>query len=594
MDKRSIIKKLNGVLLFLIILSMGCIIAVSLPFSVRDEIDDIDDDFGKGWTLQYQGEAKSSEIDLMVRKIKNPMNKRIILTKTLPQEEIRDASIAFIAARLDVDIRIGGEEFFHYEPQTILGNITMDGPETILVRLPERYMGKEIRITLEGKYQDTSSSLTHMCFGQESKIILHKIGTNSVKGLLGSFLVTIGIILLVVALSMRKIEFEYGKRTLWMGLSVFCIGWWYVVDFMHASGIVYYDTAGFLLCGFLYLVIPFLVMKFLQNVVSSKWSRVIARISYLYIYGGAALCVLRLTGVFDYAMYIVVSMIFDFTMYIMCAAVLFRDKSVARRVVVQVVLVVGCVALDYVRLFTFQEKSTLPFTALGITVVVLIMMKRIVSNAILAVRKSEEKKMLEQQLKIQLEHYETKRSFSEQIRILRHDLKNHILAINGLLEQGRVRDTQEYLRELTDIVTPKQELIVTENPALDAILTEKKHVANKNGVKMKLDLRLPRGVKIAPEDWSAIVGNALDNAIAGCIESGREAPEIFLGLKAQGGMLSGVIVNPAKEPAPREKEGGLGLISIANAVKKYNGTMKITRENGRFRLEFYLYDISNG
>ena len=67
-----------------------------------------------------------------------------------------------------------------------------------------------------------------------------------------------------------------------------------------------------------------------------------------------------------------------------------------------------------------------------------------------------------------------------------------------------------------------------------------------------------------------------------------------MGLKAQGGMLSGVIVNPAKEPAPREKEGGLGLISIANAVKKYNGTMKITRENGRFRLEFYLYDISNG
>ena len=47
------------------------------------------------------------------------------------------------------------------------------------------------------------------------------------------------------------------------------------------------------------------------------------------------------------------------------------------------------------------------------------------------------------------------------------------------------------------------------------------------------------------------------------LESGREAPEIFLGLKAQGGMLSGVIVNPAKEPAPREKEGGLGLISIA-------------------------------
>ncbi len=61
------------------------------------------------------------------------------------------------------------------------------------------------------------------------------------------------------------------------------------------------------------------------------------------------------------------------------------------------------------------------------------------------------------------------------------------------------------------------------NRVVNAIVFAKAHEANKNGIALKTELKIPAELEIDPLDLCRILGNLLDNAIRSCIQFQKEA-----------------------------------------------------------------------
>ena len=180
-------------------------------------------------------------------------------------------------------------------------------------------------------------------------------------------------------------------------------------------------------------------------------------------------------------------------------------------------------------------------------------------------------------------------------RELRHDLKNHILSLRGIAENGTKEQLLEYLDKMTDAVEEATYVSVSKNSAVDAIINEKMLLAQKNSIATHFDIAPLDSEHVPSMDICTILSNALDNAIEACVKIENPA-ERYINVKitTENGIFISV-VNPSVE-APKKRAGifisskkdtvnhGLGLKSIKRTVDKHNGDILIKYENGIFTL----------
>ncbi len=190
-------------------------------------------------------------------------------------------------------------------------------------------------------------------------------------------------------------------------------------------------------------------------------------------------------------------------------------------------------------------------------------------------------------------------------RNFRHDIKNHILTMNILAENGDLEEIKKYLREMSGITDESQYIRITGISAVDAILNEKLYEAQSDSITTNFDVMNMKKNSIKPVDLCIILSNALDNAIEA--NNKIEDPDSrYIKLKMHGDETYSVISisNPAVSVPPnlsqglsvtskRDKENhGFGLKSIESTAKKYDGEMLTKFEDGIFTLVIRLNAIS--
>lgn len=249
---------------------------------------------------------------------------------------------------------------------------------------------------------------------------------------------------------------------------------------------------------------------------------------------------------------------------------------------------------------------------------------------VLAVRESEAKyfqqKTLinEYYLETQKEHYEQQSEANQEIRRIRHDVKNHAYVMKELLRRKEYGELEEYLTEVTREMEQADVSVHVGNEIADAILSEKRQKAEKLGIEIKVEGEMT-GVSLSAMDTCTILANALDNAIeavAGLMAEkgkndagGRAAlegtdgadreteadvkPLIGLSFRKNQNFLLIEEKNPARKNivvengliATTKKDRGnhgFGLLSVREAVGKYDGECVITAKDGQFTLEIML------
>ncbi len=173
----------------------------------------------------------------------------------------------------------------------------------------------------------------------------------------------------------------------------------------------------------------------------------------------------------------------------------------------------------------------------------------------------------------------------EQTKAFRHDIKNHLLLLDGLLSSGQIEEGRNYLKKLEDISTSLSFPYHTGNPVVDILLREKLGLAEANGMKTDVSLFFPKHCGINDLDLCIIFANALDNAVKAC-QSINGIKSIRIMGKQQGDFYMLEFGNTCFEKLLPKM--GTGLSNIKSVAEKYHGTMLIEADGKNFLLNVLL------
>lgn len=179
---------------------------------------------------------------------------------------------------------------------------------------------------------------------------------------------------------------------------------------------------------------------------------------------------------------------------------------------------------------------------------------------------------------------------------LRHDMRNHVIALSGLFEGKEWEKIGQYLKNMegSGLETGGE---TTGNKAVDALLYQKRKQAERENIKWKCDVWLPKVCGINEFDLCVLFGNILDNALEACERMWRQKPHcredcfvdmqvkvmkkcLLLEVKNSMDITEKYAEGFTKKENP--KEHGIGLLNVGEVVRKYNGAMNIEAENGVF------------
>lgn len=177
-----------------------------------------------------------------------------------------------------------------------------------------------------------------------------------------------------------------------------------------------------------------------------------------------------------------------------------------------------------------------------------------------------------------------------------HDLKHQVRAIRNASQE----DIDGYLKEMEDSIHIYEAIVKTGNEVLDTILTEKSLYCKEKNILVSCVADGSQMDFINAVDLYAILGNALDNAIEAVEKfTEKEKRQIDVLIYRQQNFLAMNIINPMQERLVYEEElpvttkgdrryHGYGLRSMQYMVKKYDGFLSVSEEDGCFSLKILI------
>lgn len=194
--------------------------------------------------------------------------------------------------------------------------------------------------------------------------------------------------------------------------------------------------------------------------------------------------------------------------------------------------------------------------------------------------------LLEQAVQDQRQYVAEMQARYENTVAFRHDLKNHVLVLKGLLDRGDGEAAEKYLEKVEECGRELSFPCHTGHPVLDILIGNKLGEAKRAGIKGYCTLRLPPG-GVDDMDLGILVSNALDNAVHACERlAGEEKGFVNISGYRRGDFFLIRVENTYNgKPLPPE---GTGLWNIRRTAAKYNGTVEIKQEGSIFTLSILL------
>lgn len=200
---------------------------------------------------------------------------------------------------------------------------------------------------------------------------------------------------------------------------------------------------------------------------------------------------------------------------------------------------------------------------------------------------SKKLSILEQQSYFQKQYVEEAEAHYKSTTSLRHDMKNHILIIKGLLENGDFEKAKTYIEEMNITASGLSFPFQTGNPVVNILLENKAALAAGNNITLNSSLAIPAKCSISDMDFCIILSNALDNAIHACKKlkpdrdkyiniSGHIQEDLFL-----------IEIENTFNGNPHFKYD-IGLTNIKLVAEKHSGSVDISADNNTFCLSILL------
>ena len=253
-----------------------------------------------------------------------------------------------------------------------------------------------------------------------------------------------------------------------------------------------------------------------------------------------------------------------------------------------------------------RHISTLVVFAIFLPLISILGLFSLIHQLNRSIRESEEARLMEQQARAELRQVQTVLDGASRYRQLRHDISNHLLAIDALGQKGEYERQHEYLSSLNAAFAQTRAQTYCGHPLIDSLLDAKQLRMRDCGIDVRWNLHpVPESLEISDLDLCALVGNLLDNAIEACerLDAG-EMREIQVSLRIVGSALLLRVVNSCRGAHALEQSmhsfsqkrngpGGMGLKSMRRLVKNCGGELffRPGEDDASMSVSVYLPDV---
>ena len=207
----------------------------------------------------------------------------------------------------------------------------------------------------------------------------------------------------------------------------------------------------------------------------------------------------------------------------------------------------------------------------------------------------KEKELYENMLQLEVKRYEDIKASSNQVKKIRHDIKNMLFSVKAELDENNPEQAKEKLDEILNKVTSAGTVINSENRTIDCILNAKLADLENTNVDVSGDVS---GLsKVKDVDLSIILGNIIDNAIEATryIENAEIKISFFIKGNYQNILCENTIsqsvlaLNPQLKTTKSEKlSHGLGINSVKDVVHSYDGTVNFFENDNKFSVHIMI------
>ena len=216
-----------------------------------------------------------------------------------------------------------------------------------------------------------------------------------------------------------------------------------------------------------------------------------------------------------------------------------------------------------------------------------------------AFEESMEKLLLTQQTKYYTQQFKLLKNALENMKSVRHDLKNHLLVLETFISQDEKEKALDYISQIMSKTYAQKEYACSGNIDIDSILNFKFEEAKGKDIDIDLELIVPNEINITAFDMVVILGNLLDNAIYATSKLKKDR-RIDVQIIYKKEMLFIRINNTFDGQVHYDRDKiitihsdkenhGIGLDNIQNTLEKYNGTMTIHHTENTFYVEALMY-----
>lgn len=206
---------------------------------------------------------------------------------------------------------------------------------------------------------------------------------------------------------------------------------------------------------------------------------------------------------------------------------------------------------------------------------------------------SLEKERLEQEIKF----YEQVKQSQQEIRSIKHDLRNKLLVLLNRLENGETFEAIKTIKQTLSNMSSRKAYILTEHQALNFLLNEKYKQAEALGVSLEVKSFIPKSLNIDDEILVAIFGNLLDNAIQAC---SRLKDERLKTVKIEITFFKNRLIIEMSNPFDVEEKitrksrftEGIGRKNIVKLVEKNGGIYESWYEDSKYFACIVLFNLT--
>lgn len=208
---------------------------------------------------------------------------------------------------------------------------------------------------------------------------------------------------------------------------------------------------------------------------------------------------------------------------------------------------------------------------------------------------------MKQLMQLQEKQYEKISSHINQLRKNNHDARHHIRTLMSLANEGNLEQIKIYLEKFIEKIPSGKGLFFCNDLMLNAILEYYYSYAKSRNIPIDIKTDVPEKV-FDSADLSVLVGNLIENAVEA--QEKLADTEKFINLKIKTfedkiyfvieNAFDGVINTKNGQYLSHKRDNqtaGIGLQSVREIVKKYNGELVIDTDNKVFKCSAMLESI---